>query len=213
MEGITSAADSVDGSALTQAIDETFSSAGYSRQEFDEQVQTLHSIYSGSGMVWGVLIVETFEELRATWVDTDSKVSRTINTFARVAKPEERWNLTLLAVVKEQLRESYLHHVSRFQEDPRYFARFIVWLKGQNPIPEFRKDLAFLLMEWMESGSKAGEPLPSTKDDISSIVQSVGSDVGLTRLDAIQGEMAKAHPEAPKLAEAILKDSKGANKR
>jgi hypothetical protein len=206
MEGDSPGKGHVDRVALEGAIEAAFTARGFTKKVAKTDGLPLASLYYGCGMVWGISIVSSFDELDSTWLKQPETVSKVAEFLSRMSRPNERWNLTMLVVVTEPLSAEAIPLISRFQEDPEFFARFVVALGPSNPGPEVEKYISTILLQWMDEGGTDTPGFREAKEDLANTVREVGAELGVAALKHLSNATAEPDPSAESLVAAILKD-------
>src|SRR5258706_9826824 len=193
-----------------RVVENSFLSAGYKNCEAKLSGTPLVAVYEGGGMVWGVSISPTFEFFEKEW--TSQSESAVAELLSQVASPEEKWNLTVLVLIQQALEEGMLPSVSRFQEDPAFYARFVVFLDGTDPKHQLKEHLAFLLLRWLDSSTERSPKLTAVEADLMRIVTQTAAQVDIATPDTTSRAIIALNPEPEAIVSAILEDFRGNEK-
>ena len=142
------------------------------------------------------------------WSSSSRRIRQIAEHLASIAGPAKRYNLALLVVVSEELTENDIPAVSRFEEDPSYFARFVIAVDKDNPTTSLRNRISFLLLDWINSGTGQVSRLQSAPEEISRLVTKVAAELGIPSTEHLQKELLHPRADINRLAAALMKDLK-----
>lgn len=196
---------------LRHVVEDTFKAAGYVSSPLPSPASqvAVDSVYSGNGMVWAVVYVSSVSQLQSEWSDSNPHIRHVAELLARIAEPDAKWNLVLLAVITTKLTEDDIPAVTRFQEEPSYFARFVVSVGAEDAPGLLRNDISFLLLDWIGGGVRQPRQLQSARDEISALAGDVGTELGISLLENVRRELQSGQADADSLATAITTDLEG----
>jgi hypothetical protein len=200
---------------LRKVVEDAFNATGYLRCSIPSSPSgiVVDSVYAGNGMVWAVVFVSSVNKLEAEWSDSNPRIRQVAELLARIAEPEAKWNFVLLAVLMSDITENDIPIVTRFQEEPSYFSRFVISVGGNDPLESVQNNVAFLLLDWIGTGASQIRQLQSAGDEITTLANTVGIEFGISRLENTRRELLSDRGKPDSLAAAIVTDMKGTQGR
>jgi hypothetical protein len=187
-------------------IGSTFVDAGYLEIENNDPTALVKNIYSGKGMVWAVQVLDSFDEFLRLWVRSTGAEARIVAALTQVATADQRWNLSLIVVVREQLKEELISDISRFQEEASSFARFVIALESSDAISHLRAKLLALLMQWMDDLESGTQETTTIDQDINKVVENAAAEYGISSLNTLADSLRSRNPSDESVLTSILND-------
>ncbi len=206
MEREHAGAIALETTAIERIVSSVFAGAGFRNCDRKDDGGLVSSVYAGKGMVWAVEILKSFDEFIRLWTLPSDNEAKVVNVLMEVAAPEEKWNLTLLIVVAEPVREELIAPLSQFQEEPSSFARFVISLEPDDPEALLRRKLSALLMEWLDDSGSTTPELNTVEDDIEKIVEETATQQGLVSLDTVRESLKTRLPVEDDVLSSLLMD-------
>jgi hypothetical protein len=197
--------------AIERIIGSVFVGAGFRNCDRKDDSGLVSGTYVGKGMVWAVEILKSFDEFISLWAVPGDNEGRVVNVLMEVAAADEKWNLTLLIVVAEPVREELIAPLSRFQEEPSSFARFVISLEPTDSEAALKRKLSALLMEWLDDSGSPTQELTTVEDDIKKIVEETATGHGLASLDMVRESLQARSPIEERVLSSLLMDVRRQN--
>jgi hypothetical protein len=193
---------------IERILSSVFVGAGFRDCDRRDDGGLVSGVYAGKGMVWAVEILKTFDEFLRLWTLPSDNELKVVNVLMKVASAEEKWNLTLLIVVAEAVTEEMIAPLSRFQEEPSSFARFVISLEPDRPEAMLQRKLSALLMEWLDDSGSPARELNTVEDDIDQIVKETAAQHGHVSLDTVRDSLRRRLPGEDNVLSSLLVDVK-----
>jgi hypothetical protein len=191
---------------IERIVNSVFVGAGFRNCDRKDGGGLVSGIYAGKGMVWAVEVLKSFDEFLRLWSLSGDNEGKVVNVLMEVAAAEEKWNLTLLIVVAESVREELIAPLSRFQEQPSSFARFVISLEPDEPEALLKRKLSVLLMEWLDDSGSPTQELSTVEDDIENIVEETATRHGLAPLGTVRESLKTRLPIEDSVLASLLMD-------
>jgi hypothetical protein len=191
---------------IKELIEAVFVKAGFRACTIDTNETPLFRIYEGTGMVWGISILNSFDMFARQWSFPNQGEAKVTTLLAKASNIDEKWNLTVLVLVLEPITEAVLPLISKFQEDPSAYARFVLAVNPETGLQDLKDRIGFLLLSWLDTPSGVLRDDVTIERDMETVVRQVASHVGVLPLDSMASELVDADPDPQRLITALQND-------